>query len=131
MHPVFCLLGHYFLGLMDNKGMKELAYIFLKEAMGGRLIRITLAEIMYLVSKGNYVQIICDKDKRYLIHRSLHKLLNTLSNPKLCRIHQSHVVNIDHIVDVDGNIVNLQNGVGLEIGPTYRKAFLEMLMPDG
>ncbi|MBL1410806.1 LytTR family DNA-binding domain-containing protein [Sphingobacterium faecale] len=67
----------------------------------------------------------------HLVHSSLRKLLKALPAAKFCRIHQSYVINIEHIHDVDGSTVNLQNGMELKIGTHFRKAFLEKLLIQG
>ena len=111
--------------------MPEITYIFIKEALGGTIIKLAVCEVLYLHSMGNYVKIICDWNKNYLIHTSLRKFLKGLPAARLCRIHQSHVINIDRILTVNGNMVTLENGLELKIGSNFRKGFLEMLVVQG
>lgn len=111
--------------------MQEITFIFIKEATGGRIIRVAIRDIEYLESMGNYVRIVYDTDKFLLVHSSLRKLLASLPAAKFCRIHQSHVIHIEHIHHVDGNTVNMQNGVKMKIGTNFRKAFLEKLLVQG
>lgn len=113
--------------ILENS-KKELVHFFVRESMGGTLVRIEIAEILYLESFGNYVKVFYAKDKHYLVHRSMRKLMRDLPAHQFFRIQQSLAVHIAHIHNVTEEVVNLKNGTRLKIGYNYKKAFLDRLL---
>lgn len=102
-------------------------HIFMKESMGGRLVKIAFNDVLYIQSMGNYTKVFLGADKFYLFHLSLRKLQKMLPLPFFTRIHQSYAVNIIHIESVDGNMIHLKGGIKLQLGTSFRTTFLDSL----
>lgn len=83
------------------------------------------SEVMYCLADGNYSHIHFANRPKEIISKKL-KLLE-LEFPKkfFFRIHQSHLVNINYVVEMTKNVVQMKNGEELSIAKNRRAGFLE------
>lgn len=89
-----------------------------------KIIKINLEEISHIEAYGNYIKIY--SDKMILTPQTLTHFLEELPNT-FVRIHKSFVINFNHLKQIDGNQITLQNGVKLPIGKSYRKGILDRI----
>jgi len=84
-------------------------------------------EILYLSADGAYTNIHFG-DKKISVSKSIKEAARYLDEGVFFRIHQSTVVNIDHInriSQMDDNIVEMINGERPSVAKSRKKAFLE------
>jgi len=91
-----------------------------------RLINISLSEIYYLESYGNYVKVWLEKEF-HLTPKTLTHFEELLSPSDFFRIHKSFILNRKFIDYVEGNFVVMKNGKQLTIGKTQRSTFKSFL----
>ena len=91
-----------------------------------RFIQISLAEVFYLESYGNYVKIWL-KESYHLTPQTLTSFDEQLPKEVFFRIHKSFIVNKKHIDYIEGNRLMMRNGKMLAIGKNQRKAFKAFL----
>lgn len=94
-----------------------------------RLLQIPYEDIFYVEGLKDYVKVFL-KDEMILTHMSIGKAETLFRPPAFVRIHRSHIVRRSAIRLIDGNSIQLTNGVNLLIGPLYRdelKKFISAL----
>lgn len=92
----------------------------------GRLVKIPLVELSWVEAKGDYVLLHTAK-KRYMVHATMKAVEDRLPSAYL-RVHRSHLVRVDRIVDIeDGNLVVERHVI--PIGASYRAALLARINP--
>jgi DNA-binding LytR/AlgR family response regulator len=98
-------------------------FIFVK--VNGSRLRISVTEIHYIESKGDYVMIYLET-KHYMVLQTLTSLEKTIKNPLFVRIHRSYIVNLAHVDTIEKDHLFIGNK-DFTIGKTYRKALLSRL----
>lgn len=78
--------------------------------INSRLIKIEIDKINSIEVNGDYVRIRME-DKEYVVHTSLKKIAEKLPEGTFLRIHRSHIINIDKIVDIQDNSVLIGKNV--------------------
>jgi len=86
------------LGSMPNA---ELNYIFIH--VKKKLTRIDLNDILHIASKGDLT--IYTKDRQFAIHETMKTLYRKLPKERFTDIHRSYIVNLDHLVNIEGHIM--------------------------
>ena len=80
---------------------------------------------MVIQGQGPYVQIITVDGRKVMSLQSMSKLEELL--PKnFYRTHRSHIVNIDHIDSIEGNMIKLRDQVAL-LSKNKREEFLKLI----
>ena len=91
---------------------------------------ISLNQIIYLESFGNYVKIYLLNSKIKLVHNTLHYYEKVLPKNQFFRVHKSFVVNLNCIDSVDkgrGGELHLKNGNKLPIATRRKTKFSSLL----
>lgn len=91
-----------------------------------RLINISLSEIYYLESYGNYVKVWLENDF-HLTPKTLSYFNDRLPSIDFFKIHKSIILNRQYINYVEGNFVIMKNKKQLPIGKNQRASFKEFL----
>jgi DNA-binding LytR/AlgR family response regulator len=76
----------------------------------GRLVRITIDDILYFENVGDYVKVITT-DKVHVINIALKHLHVKLNHPRLLKVHRSYIVNMDKIKDIQENTLVINKKV--------------------
>lgn len=92
--------------------------IFIKE--GQKTHKINLDELLYIKSSGDYITLFF-KDKKMTIYERLKNILLQLPQNQFIRIHNSYIVNINHVESMDKNAA-LIDSTSLPISDTYKVA---------
>lgn len=100
----------------ENIGKK---FIFLK-GNSDNMDKIRLDEILYLETDGNYCYI-HTKNKKYILKKSLHKILQDELDESFIRIHHQYAVNKHHIQIVKLHAVEISGKIDLPIGKSFKK----------
>lgn len=98
--------------------------IFVKS--GNEIVRLVLDEIRYVKAEANYVSFHREEDARAVMALATLKGIEGELPPNFLRVHRSYVVNRDHVVKVEGQVVHL-GGTTIPIGDSYRADFLGRL----
>jgi len=112
----------------DVEGSKQIEsqkedHFFVKS--NGKFEKVIYADILYLESMREYVSI-HTKDRRYLVNFSLTSAESKLPTDLFMRVHRSHIVGLNHITSITGNMIQVPNKT-ITIGRSYREAFFERL----
>ncbi|MDF2190069.1 LytTR family DNA-binding domain-containing protein [Paraflavitalea sp. CAU 1676] len=98
------------------------AYIFVKS--GKQLVKVEYEKILYLEALKEYVNVVTAGSKM-LIYKRMKELEEQLP-ANFIRIHNSYIVNIDHIQHIADNQVVIDK-VKLPVSASYREAFLHLV----
>jgi len=90
-------------------------------------IRVFYSEIIYFEALLNHIKIITTKNTEitYVGLKQLERDL--MRHPDFIRIGKSHMISINYLKKVEGNMAFMSNGECLPIGEKYRNAFTEIL----
>ncbi len=91
----------------------------------GRLVKVTLAEIIYIQVEGRYSNIKTDNDK-FLIQSSLTNLLTVLNPNQFIKSHRNYAVNLNRVREVltSENLIVMDNEESVFISPRMKEEFL-------
>lgn len=96
--------------------MQPPEYLFLKD--GYRQIKIRPSEIIYIQAEGNYLSFFTKSDK-IMSRMSFAQISEEVFGKSLLRIHNSYMINLDHVAKIENNSVYL-NDICIPIGVTYK-----------
>lgn len=90
-----------------------------------KIIKVAFSEIVVINGDGPYVQIFTVAGRKIMSLQSMQKLEQLL--PKnFYRIHRSHIVNIDHIDSIEGNMIRLKEYTAV-LSKNKRDEFLKLI----
>jgi len=101
--------------------------LFVKGDQKNSYISIKTNEICYIKAELNYCNIITN-DKAYMTYMLLGQVEEKLkSASQFFRINKSIIISIDHIKNIEGNTVYLDNNESFVIGRKYQAAFFSLI----
>ena len=92
------------------------------------LLFVNTKDILYCNSEGSYTSIFLVNNRKFTVAKNLKEIAERLPQHIFSRIHRSHIVNIEHVVEfVNGNsqTVILDNGEEFQIAKSKKSDFLE------
>ena len=92
------------------------------------VVRVT--DIIRLESDVNYTRFFLTNGNKVLVTRTLKEFDEMLSDNGFIRVHQSHLVNIEHVVEfvkADGGHINLQDGSYVPVSSRRKSVVLQAL----
>src|SRR5262245_46145079 len=93
------------------------------------MIFVSTQDILYCEAESNYTSVVLKGGKKILVSKVLKDIDETLAGSDFYRIHNSYLVNINHIkkyVRGDGGYVIMENDVTISISRSRRHEFMEM-----
>jgi DNA-binding LytR/AlgR family response regulator len=87
-----------------NPGAPKPDHIFVKN--DSTFVRVLLKDILFLHADRSYCNIVTD-EKTYVQSVSMNHVFDQINNKDFIRIHRSHVVNINKVTAIEGNLVKL------------------------
>jgi DNA-binding LytR/AlgR family response regulator len=102
-------------------------YFFIKTDTKGKVIRIQIADILYVEALANYVQIWLAKEK-HLAYLTTGEMEEFLPAADFSRIHKSFIVSHRAIQSLEQGMIRLNSGTLLPIGRVYKDAFMNKTM---
>ena len=87
------------------------------------------SEIMYCLSDGSYTHIYLEGGRKLTVSKNLKEVTATLKDTNFFRIHNSHLINLEHTrnyIDNGHNCVVMSNGEELAVARNRKKAFLDL-----
>jgi DNA-binding LytR/AlgR family response regulator len=79
-------------------------HIFVKNE--STFVRVPLADILFLQADRSYCNIVTE-DRTYVQSVSMNHVFEQINNRDFIRIHRSHVVNVNKVTAIEGNIVKV------------------------
>jgi two-component system LytT family response regulator len=101
---------------------KEAGYMFVKS--GKQISKVEYDKVLYLEALREYVSIVT-VDSKMMIYKRMKELEEQLP-VNFVRIHNSYIVNIDHIEHIADNQVMIGKAK-LPVSASYREAFLQLV----
>jgi len=95
-------------------------HIFIKD--GYKQVKLLIEDISHIQSEGNYLSLYAGS-QRTLTRMTLTQISALLPTTEFLRIHNSYLVNINHIDKIENNHVYC-NGAVIPIGAKYKEEFL-------
>jgi DNA-binding LytR/AlgR family response regulator len=93
-----------------------------------KLVNIFFEDILLIEGNKNYIVIVLDSLKKYIVHSTLINIDALLSICSyISRVHRSFFVNTKKIIEIQGNDIVLKNGLTVPIGLSFREAFFNSL----
>ncbi|MEM7575676.1 MAG: LytTR family DNA-binding domain-containing protein [Bacteroidota bacterium] len=102
-------------------------YFFVKT--NRKLVKVNYQEILFLQSYGEYVKIYTQDDV-ILALQTTNYMEEVLPSKDFVRIHRSHIVNVNHIKEVMGNQLRVDQHE-LVISKRMRESFMEVIRQKG
>jgi two-component system, LytTR family, response regulator len=91
----------------------------------GRLVRIDFADLQRVEANGDYV-VLHTAQKKHTLHATLKTVEERLPGDEYVRVHRSHIVRLDQIVDIEEGTLVIGRDV-IPIGASYRPGLLARL----
>lgn len=88
-----------------------------------KLIRIMLADIKYIESANEYIQIHLVNDQSVTTLIRLKSMEEQLPKDKFMRVHRSFIVNLDRVTEIERNRIIFDHKVYIPIGDQYKENF--------
>lgn len=103
-------------------------YIFLKTEQKGKLVKINIADIVYVEGLKNYVSIVTRDGKKVIALLNIKDLEERLPAADFCRTHKSFILSVACIRMIEGNRVHLEHtGNTVPVGERFREAFMQRM----
>lgn len=99
-------------------------------ALSGKTMYVEPHEILYCKSDGNYTEVFFTNNEKELISKKIKDIELMINNSLFFRIHNSYLVNINHIrefVKSDGQYIILDDSTNLPVSRSKRKELQEKL----
>ena len=106
---------------------KPAEYFFVKT--NRKIVKVAYADLLFVESYGEYVKLYT-RDDVILALQTTGFMEEMLPSANFFRIHRSYIVNVDHIKEVEGNMVRLDTHQ-LTISKRSREVFLAFLAEKG
>lgn len=99
-------------------------YFFIKA--NSKLNKVLYSEVVYIQSTGDYIKIFTSQPP-LLSYTSMKTIENKLPAAQFIRVHNSFIVSVNAVKAVDGNTLELTNGVSLPIAKGRKEALFAAL----
>lgn len=107
----------------ESTSFQQTDKLFIKA--DNKILKVTFGEIIVINGDGPYVKIITRDGRKILSLQSMSKLTQMLP-ANFFRVHRSHIVNIDHIDSIDGNMIKLNEHTAV-LSKNKRDEFLKLI----
>lgn len=94
----------------------------------GKLVRIDLADILFIEGLKEYVRIVCPNNQRYVTLESLKNLEDMLPAEGFVRVHKSYIVARPKVRALDGNQLEIAS-YKIPISRSKREEIVALLFP--
>lgn len=115
--------------LAENlQGRKKLNRIILKTADSLQLV--SVSDIIRAEAESNYTHFFLSGGKRVLVSRTIKEYESLLSGSAVIRVHQSHMVNLNHVdkfMKHDGGYLLLKDGSAIPVSPNLKQKVLQAI----
>ena len=91
---------------------------------------VTIKSIIRCEGEGSYSRVYLSERKNVMVCRNLKELSRLLTGHNFCRIHHSHLINMEHVKKYfkgEGGFVNMSNKDTIPVSKRKKGAFIQML----
>jgi len=107
-------------------GNVEVNYIFVK--CDGKIEKVLLDELVYIEALANYVTLYTTTGK-LVAYLTIKGILENLPTDKFLQVHKSHIVNLDFITTIEGNMLHVGN-TKITVGQSYLSEVMSIVLKD-
>ncbi len=107
-----------------RKEKKVPTKIFVRDS--GVLKPINPQDLMVASGEDNYTRLRMVDGKEYMISHTLKTMESKLPESSFCRVHKSSIINLHHIMSIEGNTIELKQ-MTVSIGKAYRDRLFQHL----
>lgn len=93
----------------------------------GKIIRIDLAEILFIESMSEYVRIHFENGTNLMTLMSMKNLDSTLPEKDFMRVHRSYIVNLNKVQTIERNRIVFQKDTYIPVSDQYKDAFKDFV----
>lgn len=113
-----------FISLREKKDQDSPStFLFVKSEK--RIEKIELADILYIESTGNYVNI-CTGNKKIIAYLTLKGIESRLPPDEFIKVHQSFIIPVSKIEFIEGNQIKIKDTV-VPIGRNYKDIIMKLV----
>ena len=91
-----------------------------------KIFKYYLVDILFIEGSGNYIKVHTQNDKPLMVLDKLTDLLEKLPPRQFLRVHKSFIINISHIIKIEGNVLFIRDRE-IPISNTFRKDLDEVI----
>lgn len=102
----------------------DLGYIFIKSDMKGKMVKVTLEEILYIEALQNYIKIHL-ANGIHVTYLTMKEIEEHLPPHSFTRVHKSFIVSLAKVKAVEGNQLHLLDNSVIPIGASYRESVMQ------
>src|SRR5215510_605202 len=95
---------------------------------GDGMIFVPTQDILYCQAESNYTSVVLTGGRKILVSKVLKEIDETLSGPDFFRIHNSYLINLNHIkkyVRGEGGYIVMDDGASISISRSKRQEFMD------
>jgi DNA-binding LytR/AlgR family response regulator len=107
-----------------QKYKEEAKDVYIREE--GKLVRISLDDILFFENLGDYVTIRISNGKRHIIHGTMKGIDAKMKDPRFVKVHRSYIINLDKIKDIEENTLVIAETV-IPISRSHKQTLLNRL----
>ena len=109
----------------ENANMSKIIdnSLFLK--VDSKLIKVKIEDILFIEAKGDYA-LFKTKNKGYIVHTTIKRVEERLSNYNFQKVHRSYIVNISKIIDIEESNLLIEDKV-IPISRANKDALIKRL----
>jgi DNA-binding LytR/AlgR family response regulator len=102
-------------------------YFFVKT--NRKMVKVRYADLLFVESFGEYVKLYTEDDILLALQTTSY-MEGMLPADRFMRVHRSHIVNVDHVEEVEGNMLKVGTH-SLTVSKRMRETFLAVLAKKG
>ncbi len=95
-----------------------------------KMVKVNYADIIFVESYGEYVKIYTKDDVLLALQRTSF-MESMLPTSDFTRIHRSHIINVNHVKEIDGNTVVMAEGHRLVVSKRMKDGFMRVIGEKG
>ena len=88
--------------------------------------KVLVSDIAYIQAAGAYSDIYLTNREKYTYSISMNHVHEKLKQPLFVRVSRSHVINLDKVTEVKGNLLMIDE-IGIQMGETFKDAVMKKL----
>jgi two-component system, LytTR family, response regulator len=102
-------------------------YIFVKNGVKGKSVKISFSELLYVEAQKNYV-LFYQRSGKVITYMSISEAAEKLPAKYFMRVHRSFIVRTDQVTIIEGNTIWLKDcEKSVSIGEHYKQSLLNLL----
>jgi two-component system LytT family response regulator len=111
---------------LQNDKLAATEYLFINPGVKGKMIKIVIADIIYIQGLKNYV-IIYLEGAKHITYLTMYEIEQALPPEQFIRIHKSYIINFNMIQSIDGNAVIMTEKLSFPLGGNYKDVLMGMI----